>query len=267
MVLTGGSSLLSVTHNLIGKRILVTRPREQAADLITRLESLGAEVLAMPAIRIEAMDPAPLRAALAHHDRYQWLIFTSRNAVQIVFDELDHLGLGADVLHGIRVVAVGPKTAEALKEHGIQVAVTPERYVAEGVLDALSRRSDVRGARFLYAAAEAARDALPSGLRDMGAEVDVVHIYRAASGSGSDEAREVRARLERGTIDLVTFASGSAVRAFVDAVGMEAARLAPAASIGPVTSEAARASGLTVLVEAQEHTIEGLVSAIAGALG
>ncbi len=250
---------------LRGKRILVTRPRDQAAEFVTTLESLGAEVLAIPAIRIEPLDSAPLRAALAHLGRYQWLIFTSRNAVQIVFDMLAELGLDADALGKVRVAAVGPKTAEALRERHVEVAITPPRFVAEGVLEALSHRGDVRGSRFLYAAAEAARDTLPSGLRELGAEVDVVHIYRAAS-SGAEEAGDVRAKLERGAIDLVTFASGSAVHAYVEAVGPERARLAPAASIGPVTSEAVRAHGLTLLIEAEEHTIAGLVGAITSAL-
>ncbi len=248
---------------LRGKRILVTRPRDQAAEFVTTLESLGAEVLAIPAIRIEPLDSAPLRAALAHFDRYQWLIFTSRNAVQIVFDELRRMG---GSIAASRVVAVGPKTAEALRERGVDVTVTPDRFVAEGVLEALSQRDDVPGSRFLYAAAEAARDTLPLGLRRLGAEVDVIQIYRAAVPAGSASSADLRARLERGAIDVVTFASGSAVRAFVESVGANAARLAPAVSIGPVTSEAVRAHGLTLLAEAEEHTTEGLVRAIVSAL-
>lgn len=249
---------------LAGRRILVTRAREQARTLTTLLESLGAEVIELPTIEIEPLDPAPLLAALDTLGEYQWVAFTSQNAVRLVFEALARGGRDASAFGAARVVAVGPKTADALRARGVAVAVTPERYVAEGVLEALRDRAELRGARVLYLAAEGARDVLPAGLRGMGARVDVVPIYRAAPARG--DAGAVRTRLERGEIDLVTFASASAVQGYVGAVGAEIARRTPAASIGPVTSEVVRRKGIPLAVEAAEHTVPGLVAAIADAL-
>lgn len=250
---------------LAGRRILVTRARAQAGALTTQLESLGASVVEMPAIEIEPLDPGPLRGALASLAEYQWVAFTSQNAVRLVFEELAREGgRDARAFGAARAIAVGPKTAEALRARGLPVAVTPERYVAEGVLDALRGRDDIAGARVLYLAAEGARDVLPIGLRALGARVDVVPIYRSAPARV--DAGDVRAQLERGEIDLVTFASASAVQNYTAAVGREAARRAPAASIGPVTSEAVRREGIPLAVEAVEHTTPGLVAAIADAL-
>jgi uroporphyrinogen-III synthase len=136
----------------------------------------------------------------------------------------------------------------------------PPRFVAEGVLDAMSKRDDVRGARVLYVAADGARDVLPEGLRALDCMVDVVRAYRSVStGDGAIELREA---LERGEVDLATFASASAVRGYVEAVGADLARLAPAVSIGPITSEALHAAGIDVVAEAKEASVEGLVEAV-----
>jgi uroporphyrinogen III methyltransferase / synthase len=136
--------------------------------------------------------------------------------------------------------------------------------VAEGLLESLRAREDVRGAHMLYAAAEGARDVLPTGLAALGAQVDIIALYR--NGAAMEDAAPVRARLELGEVDLVTFASASAVHAFVSAVGLEAARRVPAASIGPITTEAAREAGLEVVREATASTISGLVDAVVRAL-
>ena len=245
---------------LFGKRIVVTRARAQAGALSGALAAQGAEVIEMPATRIEPLDDAALHEAVARIHEYQWAVFTSQNAVHLMWDALRWGGRDARSLAGIRVAAVGPATAAALLEHGIAVDVTPERFVAESLLEALERRDDVRGARVLYAAAEGARDVLPRGLSALGAVVDAVPVYRSAPDA--DGSAALRARLETGGVDLVTFTSASGVNAFVFAVGPEAARRAPAACIGPATAAAARAAGLDVAIEADPSTIAGLVECV-----
>ena len=246
---------------LFGRRVVVTRATAQAGALSERLRALGADVLEMPATRVEPLDAAPLRAALERLGAYGWLAFTSQNAVRLFWEALRATGRDARALAGVQVCAVGPATAEALLARGIAVDVVPDRFVAEGVLEAMAERADVNGAHVLYATAEGARDVLPAGLRALGATVDVVPVYRSApDGAG---AERLRAALEAGEVDLVTFTSASAVQGFVQAVGAELARRAPAASIGPVTSEAARAAGIAVAVEAPESTIPALAAAIA----
>ena len=246
---------------LFGKRVVVTRASAQASALTDRLRALGAEVLEMPATRIELLDDAPIRTALLARERYQWIALTSQNAVQVLWEAMRAEGLDARALAGTKLCVVGPATAEALLERGLAPDVVPERFVAEGVLEALGARGDVRGTRVLYAAAEGARDVLARGLIELGATVDVVPLYRSVP-DGEGAAAIARA-LEDGTVDLVTFTSASAVRAFQDAVGRSAATRALAASIGPITTEAARAAGMDVLVEASESTIQSLVDAIA----
>jgi uroporphyrinogen-III synthase len=158
------------------------------------------------------------------------------------------------------VAAVGPATAASLLEHGIAVDVTPERFVAEGVLDALATREDVKGRRVLYVAAEGARDVLPNGLTALGARVDVVQMYRSVpDAAGGDAIRTFAAVATDRT--LAAFTSASAVRVFANAAGDAKNRIA-AASIGPATTAAAREAGLTVCVEAPQSTIPSLVEAI-----
>ena len=245
---------------LSGKRIVVTRARSQAGSLASLLRDAGADAIEMPATRVEALDDAPLRKRLHDLATYEWAIFTSQNAVELFWNALRAAGLDARALARARLAAVGPATGNALLGHGLAVDVTPDRFVAEGVLEALASRSDVVGARVLYACAEGARDVLPEGLRTLGATVDVLPIYRSVpDGEG---AAALRAKLESGEIDLVTFTSASAVDAYVATVGKAAATRAPAATIGPVTSAAAKKAGLRVDVEAPESTIPGLVAAI-----
>lgn len=245
---------------LFGKRIVVTRAQAQASALTERLAAAGAEVIEMPATRIEPCDLAGLRDALGDIAAFDWIVFTSQNAVQVAWDALRAMGLDARAFAGVKIAAVGPMTADALLQRGLAVDVVPERFVAEGLLDALRSREDVRGARVLYVAGEGARETLERGLIGAGASVERVTAYRSVV-DGTD-ADSLKARLDRGDVDLATFTSASSVRAFVDLVGAERARRVPAASIGPITTEAARDAGLDVAIEATTSTIDGLVEAI-----
>jgi uroporphyrinogen III methyltransferase/synthase len=249
---------------LFGRTIAVTRAAQQASALADRIRALGAEVLEMPATRIERLDAQPAQDAIARLKDYRLLVFTSQNAVSVFWEQLLVSGRDARALAGSAVCAVGPATAAALLDHGIAVDFVPERFVAEGILEALKGR-DLKGTRVLYASAEGSREVLPDGLRAMGATVDVVPLYRSTRDGAN--AGALRKALEKGKVDLVTFTSGSAVQGFVDAVGPELARGARGASIGPVTSEAMRAAGIDVRVEAGESTIPALADAVAALLG
>jgi uroporphyrinogen III methyltransferase/synthase len=244
---------------LFYKRVVVTRASAQASGLRAALSELGADVLEMPALRVVPLDPEPLRAALDRIDEYDWVVFTSQNAVAFMWEALRVSGRDARAFAGRKLACVGRSTADTLLARGLIADVIPGRYVAEGVLDALAERDDVRDTRVLYIAAEGARDVLPEGLGALGCTVDVVSVYRTASdGAGAGALRDA---LSRGQVDAVTFASASAVRGFVEAVGKELARRAPAVSIGPVTSDAIRAAGITLAVEAAEASIDSLAAA------
>ncbi len=245
---------------LFGKRIVVTRAANQAPALTEKLRELGADVIEMPATRIARLDLTQLREAIARLNEYQWIIFTSQNAVAIFWEQLVGAGLDARALAGLRIAAVGPATAGALLEHGIIVDVVPERFVAEALLEKLSERDDVAGSSILYVTAEGSREVLPDGLEEIGASVNHVLAYRSIV-DGTGAARLVRA-LESHSADIVTFTSASSVRGYVDAVGEELSRGSPAASIGPATSAAIRAAGIELKLEAEESTIDGLVDAI-----
>jgi uroporphyrinogen III methyltransferase / synthase len=230
---------------LHGQVVAVTRARAQASGLATRLRELGAEILETPAIRIE-----PRSVLLARPESYDLICFTSPNGVRVYFEAL---GSDARALAGVTVAAIGPGTAAELERHGIRADVVPERFVAEGLLEALP---DVDGKSVLVARAAEARDALPDGLRKRGASVHVAPLYDTVAEPVSDVERRA---LEG--VTYVTFTSSSTVRYFLDGWGAlpDGAR---AASIGPVTSETLREHGIEPHVEATQHDIDGLVSAI-----
>jgi uroporphyrinogen III methyltransferase/synthase len=250
---------------LFDKRIVVTRASAQATGLRDALAARGAEVLEMPALRIVPLDPEPLRAALDRINEYDWVVFTSQNAVALLWEALRLSGRDARALAGRKLACVGRSTADTLLARGLAADVVPNRYVAEGVLEALAERDDVRDRRVLYIAAEGARDVLPEGLSALGCTVDVVSVYRTTK-DGAD-AGVLRDALTNRRVDAVTFASASAVRGFVDAVGVELARSARAISIGPITSDAVRAAGIEVAAEAAEASIPSLIDATVALLG
>jgi uroporphyrinogen III methyltransferase / synthase len=231
---------------LHGQTVAVTRARAQASGLAARLGDLGAQVLETPAIRI-----APRHVSLPDPGDYSLVCFTSPNGVHSFFALL---GADARALAGVRVAAIGPGTAAALAEHGIVADVVPERFVAEGLLEALSDEA-LRGARVLVARAAEARDVLPQGLRERGAEVDVVSLYDTLAEPLSEPERDALADATH-----ITFTSSSTVRFFFEGGGeVGGARVV---SIGPITSETLREHGIDPHVEASRHDIEGLVEAI-----
>ena len=234
---------------LDGRRVVVTRARAQASGLAARLAALGADVVEAPAIRIE---PRPFAGELERAVRaissYALVCLTSPNGAGLLLDALAEGGLDARALAGVRVAAIGPGTARELAARGIRADVVAETSTAEGLLEALA--GEELG-RVLVARAAEARDALPDGLRERGADVDVVALY--------DTVAEAVAAPVEGA-DYVTFTSSSTVRFFVEAHGRpNGARVI---SIGPVTSATARELGLEVHAEAERHDIDGLVDAL-----
>jgi uroporphyrinogen III methyltransferase/synthase len=257
---------------LFGRRILVTRPREQVAlgdstrragDLADRLEALGAAVLLAPAIRIEPpADPAPLRDAVANLQRFDWIVFTSANAVEAVFTALAEAGLDARALAPVRAAVMGSATAERLARFGVRADLVPETFTTAGLLEAMASGAPLRGARILCPRADVAPKDLVEGLSARGAEVTELTAYRTvADNKGVEVAADA---LARNAVDWITFTSGSTVRHVVAAVGAEAVRRSRArlASIGPSTSRALRQAGLEPHAEAEPHTTDGLAAAI-----
>jgi uroporphyrinogen III methyltransferase/synthase len=244
---------------LFGRTIVVTRAREQVSELRTRLEQLGASVVELPVITIEPVD-----VVLPPLAGYRWLVFTSVNGVHAFFDRgLTPAGLDARALAPVRVAAIGPGTAAALGGRGIRVDLLPERFVAESLLDAFPDPG-TPGERVLLARAAVARDVLPEGLGARGYAVDVLAVYRTVTTAPDPDAL---ARVREGKVDALTFTSSSTVRNFVDLVGPLPDLVPPVVSIGPVTSDTARALGLTVTAEAEEHTIDGLVATLTPLFG
>ncbi|HEY3019098.1 MAG TPA: uroporphyrinogen-III synthase, partial [Solirubrobacteraceae bacterium] len=239
---------LDEARPLAGRRVAVTRARAQASALAARLRALGADVVEAPAIRIE-----PLPVAVPDLPAYDLLCLTSPNGVHRLFEEVRD----ARALAGPRIAVIGPGTARALREHGVEADVVPERSVAESLVDALR---DVPVGRALIARAEEARDVLPDALRERGAEVDVLALYRTVA-----EPLDAAARAAALGADYATFTSASSVRFFAEAAGgLEGPRLV---SIGPATSAELRRLGAEPDLEAAEHTPDGLVAALVADAG
>ncbi len=242
---------------LHGRRVVVTRARAQASGLARRLRLLGAEVVELPAIRIEPRTGSKeVHGAVAAIDSYSLVCLTSPNGVRLLFEALRVAGRDARALAGSTVAAIGPGTAAALASNGIDADVVPERFVAEALLEALEG-TEVAGRRVLLARAAEARDVLPDGLRQRGAEVDDVALYETVREEPAPEAIEAAAEA-----DYVTFTSSSTVRNLTEALGERFPAGSRVISIGPVTSEAARKAGLTVDAEAERHDIDGLLEAL-----
>jgi uroporphyrinogen III methyltransferase/synthase len=242
---------------LFGKRIVVTRAREQASGLRARLRELGASVIELPTIVVD--DPADggdaLRRAAADVRSYDWVVLTSANGAQRLLGCLHD----ARDLGGVRVAAIGPGTAEVLARANIQADLVPARFVAESLLEAFPS-PEPDGGRVLLARAAVAREVLPEGLRALGWRVDVVDAYRTSASTPTESALDATA-----TADIITFTSSSTVERFLEIAGPD--RVPPlVACIGPVTAATARSHGLTVDIEAPVHSIAGLLDAIVEAV-
>lgn len=247
---------------LFGKKVLVTRSRSQASKLTAALEELGAECIEAPAIKIvppvdnyEALDKA-----IGQLDKYNWLIFTSTNGVEHFWHRLVAGGKDARVMYKARICAIGAATAQALASHGITADVVPERYQAEGIIEALDNEL-IAGTKILIPRAAEARALLPEALTKAGAQVDVVVAYETVMGDA--EAVEIRNSLAKGEIDVVTFTSSSTVKNLLKLIkDPELLKEVQLAAIGPITAETMQKNGLTADIVAAEYTIEGLVQSI-----
>jgi uroporphyrinogen III methyltransferase/synthase len=247
-------------QTLSGKRIVVTRSRPQAGVLSEQLRALGADVLELPTIQIKP--PSDLRAfaeLVRDAHAYDWIVFTSPNGVTAFFDLFYKLYDDAREIGGARIAAIGPGTAQRLKDFHMHVDLQPEEFVAEALVRAFQKEGNVENLRILLARAEQARDVLPKKLSSLGAIVDEGFAYRTVA-----ETRDVtgarRKLLEEGA-DLITFSSSSTVENFL-ALGLDWPKGMRVASIGPITSKTARDHGLKVDLEASQHDIPGLVEAI-----
>ncbi len=248
---------------LFGKKILVTRSREQASFLAGRLEQLGAVCVEAPAIRIEEMDDyTACDAAIDRIKEYEWLIFTSVNGVTKFFWRLEKKRFDARALAGVKIAAIGAATAARLKTYGIFADLVPREYRAEGILEALEGNLS-QGAKVLLPRAKEAREILPRKLREWGVHADVVPVYETACGD--IDANAITERLKTGEFSCVTFTSSSTVKNLKKLLGdggWQALSNVKKACIGPVTAETCRALGLEADIIAQKYTIDGLVDAI-----
>jgi len=250
---------------LSGKRIVVTRTRKQAGALSSQLRALGADVIELPTIRIEP--PTDLRefAELVQDAHiYDWIVFTSPNGVNAFFEIFFKLYDDAREIGGAKIAAIGPATAQRVRDFHLHVDLQPEEFIAEAIVGEFRKQGGVENLRILLARAEKARDVLPSELSKLGAIVDEAFAYRTVP-----ETRDItgarRRFLEEGA-DLITFTSSSTVENFLD-LDLAWPKGMQVASIGPITSKTATDRGLKVDIEARRHDIDGLVEAIRKSFG
>jgi len=244
------------TQPLFGKKIVVTRTRKQASKLSVMLTSLGARTVEFPAIEIEKMEDLSLfKKYLRSIEGYDWVVFTSQNAVNIFFEELFKSGRDTRALGGVKIAVIGKASGEELKQYGVVPDLIPEKYVAESLLEGF-RKHQVSDQKILIPCSADARMTLTDGLSDMGAVVDRIHIYRAVKPSYSDEKlmEDVKGA------DVITFTSSSTVTNFFSMIQDTGAVLA---SIGPITTETIIKHGHMPAITADEYTIDGLVKALA----
>lgn len=255
---------------LSGCRVLVSRARKQAGALSSALQALGCQVIEVPFIEIRKPSSfKPLDTVLHNLANYDWLILTSVNGVEALFERMAHWRLDNRALAHLKIAAIGPATKQSIEKHGLAVTVTPREYVAESVVASLHRR--VHGKRVLLVRAKVARDVIPRELRKAGATVDVIEAYETVVPAASKKRLQAALAGKRKP-HAITFTSSSTVKNFVNLLGLRGARAAlkkPApnhgvhsASIGPVTSATLREFGLPVDIEAKTFDIPGLVAAI-----
>jgi uroporphyrinogen-III synthase len=260
-------------HSLVGCRVLVSRARKQAGALSSGLRELGCDVVEIPFIAIHKPGSyRPLDMALRRLASYDWLILTSVNGVEALFERLARKQIESSALAHLKVAAIGPATRKAIEKRGLPVTATPKEYVAEAVVSTLRRR--VHNQRVLLVRAKVARDVIPRELHKAGAQVDVVEAYETVVPQSSAIRLHSLLANPKRKPHAITFTSSSTVKNFIELLGLRGARAAlkkPAphrgihsASIGPVTSATLREFGLPVDIEASEYTIPGLIRAIVG---
>lgn len=250
-------------NQLWGAKIMVTRARAQASSLVELIRDKGGEALEFPSIEIvRESDLGPLHAAFTNIGIYQWIIFTSVNAVEIFFQELGRQEIDIRELHGIKICAIGPATASQLVRLGLRPDLVPEEYRAEGIINEITPLIKP-GERVLLPRARGARAILPQSLRELGAVVDEADLYQAAVARvDQDRVDEIR----KGPVHYITFTSSSTVANFVKIIGKEYLKdfdcRVKVACIGPVTARTARENGFTVDIMPESYTIEALLEAI-----
>ena len=249
---------------LTGKKILITRARKQSGEFATQLKKLGAEVIEFPTIEIVP----PLRwkeldQAIQQLKYYDWLIFTSANGVHFFWQRLAERGGHHRLPSSLKVCAIGPATARQLKEKKISVHYIPKEFIAESILEGFEKMF-IKGKRILLARAKKARDILPNGLKKMGAEVDVVEVYRTVKPKGG--SKRLRQLLTDRKIDVITFTSSSTINHFGELLRKENLKKLlkgiTIACIGPVTARTAKEWEMKVQIQPKRHTILGLTKAI-----
>lgn len=249
---------------LAGTRILVGRARHQAGSLSSSLRSLGASVIEIPFIEIrKPQSYAPLDEALKNIKAYEWLILTSANGVEAMWERVRRLRITRRKLGHLQIAAIGPATKKAIVKHGLKVKMVPEEYVAESVVKGL--RDKVNGKRVVLIRAKVARDVIPEELRAAGAHVDVVEAYETVVPEKSRARLRALMKNSARRPHVVTFTSSSTVRNFAELLGKvkaDSLRGVQLASIGPVTSATLRELGMPVALEAREFTMGGLIRAI-----
>lgn len=249
---------------LFGRRIVVTRSREQASELSNRLRQLGAQPLEVPTIHIEEPDDwEPVDQAIRKLGEYDWVVFTSPNGVRYLIGRVRERGGDIRDLKGIRVAAIGPATAQAVEKLGVSVDVVPREYRAESLAEAFGPDA-VKGKRFLLPRAQVAREILPQRLRDWGAQVDVVSVYRTVIPDS--EKAHLRKLLSEKRVDAITFTSSSTVNNFVALLEEECVSDlldgVTVACIGPITGRTAEEKGIEPHILPREYTIPALVDAL-----
>jgi uroporphyrinogen III methyltransferase/synthase len=254
---------------LNGKKIIVACSAKKMSLLAGSLRELGAEVLPFPVIEIRGTeDTGPLDKALSSLSGYRWIVFTSVHAVLYFFKRIRESGTAVAIPDSLEFCAIGPATASALREHGFEPDLVPERFVAEGVVEALETRAggrrNLKGCRILLPRAKVARDVLPKALEAAGAHVDIAVCYETIR---SELSREDINRFRKTSPDLMVFTSSSTVTNSLEALGIAAGKemlsKSAVAAIGPVTANTIRSYGKEAEILPGESTIASLVQAIA----
>ncbi len=250
---------------LTGKKILITRAREQSPEFATRLKKRGAEVIEFPTIEIvPPLCWKELDQAIDQLPSYDWIIFTSANGVNFFLQRLADKGKNNRLFSSLKICAIGPATAKQLKEKGVRIDYIPKEFVAESILKGFDKMM-MRGKRILLARAKVARDILPKGLRKMGAEVDLIEVYRTVKPRGG--VKRLKQLLNVDKPDVITFTSSSTVNHFVELLKTEDLKNLlkdiTIACIGPITAQTAKKWEMRVQIQPKQYTIPALTRAIA----